>query len=173
MGREKQLKTTELGVIGPSNCANLKTNKANQKGPKMNVEWRNIHTTVVMTTKHEAEQAGLTSVLVDVLRSEDPDALRDALEWWIAIAHSPWTFAIGVSAEAGQLCKKLTIDSKASWGRVISRVRSYGKGREGIVKAMRCEPPLFAIAYLTARMRDDLIDPSEVELILHESGWVN
>ena len=28
-------------------------------------------------------------------------------------------------------------------------------------------------AYLTARMRDDLIDPSEVELILHESGWVN
>lgn len=36
-----------------------------------------------------------------------------------------------------------------------------------------CEPALFAIAYLTARMRDDLIDPSEVELILHESGWVN
>lgn len=63
--------------------------------------------------------------------------------------------------------------SKASWGRVLSRVRSYGKGLEGIAKAMRCEPPLFAIAYLTARMRDDLIDQSEVELILHESGWVN
>lgn len=74
---------------------------------------------------------------------------------------------------AGQLCKKLTIGSKASWGRVLSRVRSYGKGLEGIAKAMRCEPPLFAIAYLTARMRDDPIDPSEVELILHESGWVN
>lgn len=52
-------------------------------------------------------------------------------------------------------------------------MRSYGKGLEGIAKAMRCEPALFAIAYLTARMRDDLIDPSEVELILHESGWVN
>lgn len=126
-----------------------------------------------MTTKYEPDQAALTSVLVDALRSEDPDELRDALEWWVEIAHSPWTFAIGVSAEAGQLCKKLTIGSKASWGRVLSRVRSYGKGLEGIAKAMRCDPPLFAIAYLAARMRDDLIDPSEVELILHESGWVN
>lgn len=139
----------------------------------MNIEWRNIHTTIVMTTQYEPDQAALTSVLVEALRSEDPDGLRDALEWWVAIAHSPWTFAIGVSAEAGQLCKKLTIGSKASWGRVLSRVRSYGKGLEGIAKAMRCEPALFAIAYLTARMRDDLIDPSEVELILHESGWVN
>lgn len=139
----------------------------------MNVEWRDIHTTIVMTTQHETEQAGLTKFLMDAIRSEDPDDLRDALEWWVAIAHSPWTFAIGVSAEAGQLCKKLTIGSKASWGHVLSRVRSYGKGLEGIAKAMRCEPPLFAIAYLTARMRDDLIDPSEVELILHESGWVN
>lgn len=139
----------------------------------MNVEWRDIHTTIVMTTQYEPDQAALTSVLVEALRSEDPDELRDALEWWVAIAHSPWTFAIGVSAEAGQLCKKLTIGSKASWGRVLSRVRSYGKGLEGIAKAMRCEPPLFAIAYLTARMHDDLIDPSEVELILHESGWVN
>ena len=139
----------------------------------MNVEWRDIHTTIVMTTQYEPDQAALTSVLVDALRSEDPDELRDALEWWVAIAHSPWTFAIGVSAEAGQLCKKLTIGSKASWGRVLSRVRSYGKGLEGIAKAMRCEPPLFDIAYLTARMRDDLIDPSEVELILHESGWIN
>lgn len=138
----------------------------------MNVEWRNIHTTIVMTTQYAPDQAALTSVLVDALRSEDPDELRDALEWWVAIAHSPWTFAIGVSAEAGQLCKKLTVGSKASWGRVLSRVRSYGKGLEGIARAMRCEPPLFAIAYLTARMRDDLIDPSEVELILHESGWV-
>lgn len=139
----------------------------------MNVEWRDIHTTIVMTTQYDPDQATLTSVLVDALRSEDPEELRDALEWWVAIAHSPWTFAIGVSAEAGQLCKKLTIGSKASWGRVLSRVRSYGKGLEGIAKAMRCEPPLFAIAYLTARMRDDLIDPSEVELILHESGWIN
>lgn len=139
----------------------------------MNVEWRDIHTTIVMTTQYEPDQSALTSVLVDALRSEDPDELRDALEWWVEIAHSPWTFAIGVSAEAGQLCKKLTMGSKASWGRVLSRVRSYGKGLEGIAKAMRCEPPLFAIAYLTARMRDDLIDPSEVELILHESGWVN
>ena len=139
----------------------------------MNVEWRDIHTTIVMTTQYEPDQAALTSVLVAALRSEDPDELRDALEWWVGIAHSPWTFAIGVSAEAGQLCKKLTIGSKSSWGRVLSRVRSYGKGLEGIAKAMRCVPPLFAIAYLTARMRDDLIDPSEVELILHESGWVN
>ena len=139
----------------------------------MNVEWRNIHTTIVMTTQYKPDQAALTSVLVDALRSEDTDELRDALEWWVAIAHSPWTFAIGVSAEAGQLCKKLTIGSKASWGRVLSRVCSYGKGLEGIAEAMRCEPALFAIAYLTARMRDDLIDPSEVELILHESGWVN
>lgn len=139
----------------------------------MNVEWRDIHTTIVMTTQHEPEQAGLTKFLMYAIRSEDPDKLRDALEWWVAIAHSPWTFAIGVSAEAGQLCKKLTIGSKASWGCVLSRVHSYGKGLEGIAKAMRCEPPLFAIAYLTARMRDDLIDPSEVELILHESGWVN
>lgn len=139
----------------------------------MNVEWRNINTTIVMTTQYEPDQAALTSVLVEALRSEDPDELRDALEWWVAIAHSPLAFAIGVSAEAGQLCKKLTIGSKASWGRVLSRVRSYGKGLEGIAKAMRCEPALFAIAYLTARMRDDLIDPSEVELILHESGCVN
>lgn len=139
----------------------------------MNVEWRNIHTTIVMTTQYEPDQAALTSVLVDALRSEDSEELDNALEWWVGIAHSPWTFAIGVSAEAGQLCKKLTIGSKASWGRVLSRVRSYGKGLEGIAKAMWCEPPLFAIAYLTARMRDDLIDPSEVELILHESGWVN
>lgn len=139
----------------------------------MNVEWRDIHTTIVMTTQYGPDQATLTSVLVEALRSEDPDELRDALEWWVEIAHSPWTFAIGVSAESGQLCKKLTIGSKASWGRVLSRVRSYGKGLEGITKAMRCEPALLAIAYLTARMRDDLIDPSEVELILHESGWVN
>lgn len=139
----------------------------------MNVEWRDIHTTIVITTQHEPEQAGLTKFLMDAIRSEDPDKLRDALEWWVAIAHSPWTFAIGVSAEAGQLCKKLTIGSKASWGRVLSRVRSYGKGLEGIAKAMRCEPALFAITYLTARMHDDLIDPSEVELILHESGWIN
>lgn len=139
----------------------------------MNVEWRNIHTTIVMTTQYGPGQSALTSVLVEALRSEDTDELRDALEGWVEIAHSPWTFAIGVSAEAGQLCKKLTIGSKASWGRVLSRVRSYGKGLEGIAKAMRCDPPLFAIAYLTARMRDDLIDPSEVELILHESGWVN
>lgn len=139
----------------------------------MNVEWRNIHTTIVMTTQYEPDQATLTSVLVEALRSEDPDELRDALEWWVEIAHSPWTFAIGVSAEAGQLCKKLTIGSKASWGRVLSRVSSYGKGLEGIAKAMRCETALFDIAYLTARMRDDLIDPSEVELILHESGWIN
>lgn len=139
----------------------------------MNVEWRDIHTTIVITTQYGSDQAALTSVLWDALRSEDPDELRDALEWWVAIAHSPWTFAIGVSAETGQLCKKLTIGSKASWGRVLSRVRSYGKGLEGIAKAMRCETALFAIAYLTARMRDDLIDPSEVELVLHESGWVN
>lgn len=139
----------------------------------MNVEWRDIHTTLYMTTQFETDLAGLTEALGSALRSEDPDELRDALEWWVAIAHSPWTFAIGVSAEAGQLCKKLTIGSKASWRRVLSRVRSYGKGLEGIVKAMRREPALFAIAYLTARMRDDLIDPSEVELILHESGWVN
>lgn len=139
----------------------------------MNVEWRNIYTTLYMTTQFETDLAGLTEVLEAALRSEDPAALRDALEWWVAIAHSPWTFAIGVSAEAGQLCKKLTIGSKSSWGRVLSRVRSYGKGLEGIAKAMRCEPPLFAIAYLTARMHDDLIDPSEVELILHESGWIN
>lgn len=139
----------------------------------MNVEWRDIHTTIVMTTRHEPEQAGLTKFLTYAIRSEDPDELRDALEWWVAIAYSQWTFAIGVSAEAGQLCKKLTIGSKASWGRVLSRVHSYGKGLEGIAKAMRCEPALFAIAYLTARMRDDLIDPSEVELILHESGWAN
>lgn len=139
----------------------------------MNVEWRAIHTTLVMTTQFEPYLAGLTDALISALRSEDPDDLIDALKWWVYTAHSPWTFAIGVSAEAGQLCKKLTIGSKASWGRVLSRVRSYGKGLEGIAKAMRCEPPLFAIAYLTARMRDDLIDPSEVELILHESGWVN
>ena len=139
----------------------------------MNVSWQDIHTTLYMTTQFEADLAGLTEVLGAALRSEDPDELRDALEWWVAIAHSPWTFAIGVSAEAGQLCKKLTIGSKASWGRVSSRVCSYGKGLEGIAKAMRCEPALFAIAYLTARMRDDLIDPSEVELILHESGWIN
>ena len=139
----------------------------------MNVSWQDIHTTVYMTTQYEPDQADLTSVLVEALRSEDPDELRDALEWWVEIAHSPWIFAIGVSAEAGQLCKKLTIGSKASWGRVLSRVRSYGKGLEGIAKAMRCEPALFAIAYLTARMRNDLIDPSEVESILRESGWVN
>lgn len=139
----------------------------------MNVSWQDIHTTLYMTTQFETDLAGLTEVLVAALRSEDPDELKDALEWWVEIAHSPWTFAIGVSAEAGQLCKKLTIGSKSSWGRVLSRVRSYGKGLEGIAKAMRCEPALFAIAYLTARMRDDLIDPSEVELILHESGWVN
>lgn len=139
----------------------------------MNVEWRDIHTTIVMTTRYEPDLAGLTDALMVALRSEDPDGLRDALEWWVAIAHSPWIFAIGVSAEAGQLCKKLTMGSKASWECVLSRVRSYGEGLDGIAKAMRCEPPLFAIAYLTARMRDDLIDPSEVELILHESGWVN
>lgn len=139
----------------------------------MNVKWRDIHTTLCITTQFESDLAGLTDALGSALMSEDPDELRDALEWWVAIAHSPWTFAIGVSAESGQLCKKLTIGSKASWGRVLSRVRSYGKGLEGIAKAMRCEPALFAIAYLTARMRDDLIDPSEVELILHESGWVN
>lgn len=139
----------------------------------MNVSWQDIHTTLYMTTQFGTDLAGLTEVLGAALRSEDPDELRDALEWWVAIAHSPWTFAIGVSAEAGQLCKKLTIGNKASWGRVLSRVRSYGKGLEGIAKAMRCEPALFAIAYLTARMRDDLIDPSEVELILHESGWIN
>lgn len=139
----------------------------------MNVEWRDIHTTIVMTTQYEPDQAALTSALVDALRSEDSEELYNALDWWVAIAHSPWTFAIGVSAEAGQLCKKLTIGSKASWGRVLSRVRSYGRGLEGIAKAMRCTPPLFAIAYLTARMRDDLIDPSEVELVLHESGWIN
>lgn len=139
----------------------------------MNVEWRDIHTTIVMTTQYEPDQADLTSVLVDALRSEDSEELDNALDWWVEIAHSPWTFAIGVSAEAGQLCKKLTIGSKASWGCVLSRVRSYGKGLEGIAKAMRCEPPMFAIAYLTARMRDDLIDPSEVELILRESGWIN
>lgn len=139
----------------------------------MNVSWQDIHTTLYITTQFESDLAGLTEALGAALRSEDPDELRDALEWWVAIAYSPWTFAIGVSAEAGQLCKKLTIGSKASWGRVLSRVRSYGKGLEGIAKAMRCEPALFAIAYLTARMRDDLTDPSEVELILHESGWVN
>lgn len=139
----------------------------------MNVSWQDIHTTLYMTTQFETDLAGLTEVLGAALRSEDPDELRNALEWWVVIAHSPWTFAIGVSAEAGQLCKKLTIGSKASWGRVLSRVRSYGKGLDGIAKAMRCEPALFAIAYLTARMRDDLIDPSEVELILHESGWLN
>ena len=139
----------------------------------MNVSWQDIHTTLYMTTQFETDLAGLTEVLEAALRSEDPDELRAALEWWVAIAHSPWTFAIGVSAEVGQLCKKLTIGSKASWGRVLSRVRSYGKGLEGIAKAVRCEPALFAIAYLTARMRDDLIDPSEVELILHESGWIN
>lgn len=126
-----------------------------------------------MTTQFETDLAGLTEVLGAALRSEDPDELRDALEWWVAIDHSLWTFTIGVPAEAGQLCKKLTIGSRASWGCVLSRVRSYGKGLEGIAKAMRCEPALFAIAYLTARMRDDLIDPSEVELILHESGWIN
>lgn len=139
----------------------------------MNVSWQDIHTTLFITTQFEPDLSGLTDALMAALRSEDPDELRDALEWWVAIAHSPWTFAIGVSAEAGQLCKKLTIGSKASWGRVLSRVRSYGKGLEGIAKAMRCEPALFAIAYLTARMHDDLIDPSEVELILHESGWIN
>lgn len=139
----------------------------------MNVSWQDIHTTLYMTTQFETDLAGLTEALGAALRSEDPDELRNALEWWVAIARSPWTFAIGVSAEAGQLCRKLTIGSKASWGRVLSRVRSYGKGLEGIAKAMRCEPALFAIAYLTARMRDDLIDPSEVELILHESGWIN
>lgn len=139
----------------------------------MNVSWQDIHTTLFMTTQFEPDLAGLTGALVAALRSEDPDELRDALEWWVATAHSPWTFAIGVSAEAGQLCKKLTIGSKATRGRVLSRVRRYGKGLEGIAKAMRCEPALFAIAYLTVRMRDDLIDPSEVELILHESGWVN
>lgn len=139
----------------------------------MNVSWQDIHTTLFMTTQFEPDLVGLTDTLMAALRSEDPDELRDALEWWVAVAHSPWTFAIGVSTEAGQLCKKLTIGSKASWERVLSRVRSYGKGLEGIAKAMRCEPALFAIAYLTARMRDDLIDPSEVELILHESGWVN
>lgn len=139
----------------------------------MNVKWRDIHTTIVMTTQYAHDQAALTSALVDALRSEDSDELANALDWWVEIANSLWTFAIGVSAEAGQLCKKLTIGSKASWGRVLSRVRSYGKGLEGIAKAMRGEPALFAIAYLTARMRDDLIDPSEVELILHESGWVN
>ena len=139
----------------------------------MNVSWRDTHTTLYMTTQFETDLAGLTEALGSALRSEDPDELRDALEWWVAIAHSPWTFAIGVSAEAGQLCKKLTIGSKASWGHVLSRVRSYGKGIESITKAMRCEPALFAIAYLTARMRDDLIDPSEVELIMRESGWIN
>lgn len=139
----------------------------------MSVSWGDIHTTLFMTTQFEPDLAGLTDALLSSLRHEDPDELRDALEWWVAIAHSPWTFAIGVSAETGQLCKKLTMGSKASWGRVLSRVRSYGKGLEGIAKAMRCEPPLFAIAYLTARMRDDLIDPSEVGLILHESGWIN
>lgn len=139
----------------------------------MNVSWQDTHATLFMTTQSDPDLVGLTGALMAALRSEDPDELRDALELWVAIAHSPWSFAIGVSAEAGQLCKKLTIGSKASWGRVLSRVRSYGKGLEGIAKAMRCEPPLFAIAYLTARMRDDLIDPSEVELILHESGWVN
>lgn len=139
----------------------------------MNVSRQDIHTTVYMTTQFETDLAGLTEALGAALRSEDPGELRDALEWWVKIAHSPWTFAIGVSAEAGQLCKKLTIGSKSSWGHVLSRVHSYGEGLEGIAKAMRCEPALFAIAYLTARMRDDLIDPSEVELILHESGWVN
>lgn len=139
----------------------------------MNVSWCDIHTTLYMTTQFETDLAGLTEVLGAALMSEDHDELRDALEWWVAIAHSPWTFAIGVSAEAGQLCKKLTMGSNASWEHVLSRVRSYGEGLEGIAKAMRCEPPLFAIAYLTARMRDDLIDPSEVELILHESGWIN
>lgn len=139
----------------------------------MNVEWRDVHTTIVMTTQYVPDQVDLTRVLEAALRSEDPGELIDALEWWVAIAHSPWTFAIGVSAEAGQLCKKLTIGSKASWRRLLSRVHSYGEGLEGIAKAMRCEPPLFAIAYLTARMRDDLIDPLEVDLILHESGWIN
>ena len=139
----------------------------------MNVRWRDIHTTIVMTTQHEPEQASLTKFLLDALRSEDSEKLDNALDLWVEIAHSPWLFAIGVSAEAGQLCKKLTVGSKASWERVLARVRSYGEGLEGIAKAMRCEPPLFAIAYLTARMRDDLIDPSEVELILHESGWIN
>lgn len=67
-----------------------------------------------MTTQFEPDLAGLTGALTAALRSEDPDELRDALEWWVATAHSPWIFAIGVSAEAGQLCKKLTIGSKAA-----------------------------------------------------------
>ena len=33
----------------------------------MNVEWRDIHTTIVMTTQYEPDQAALTSALVDAL----------------------------------------------------------------------------------------------------------
>ena len=29
----------------------------------MNVEWRDIHTTIVITTQYESDQAALTSVL--------------------------------------------------------------------------------------------------------------
>lgn len=61
----------------------------------MNVSWQDIHTTLYMTTQFETDLAGLTEILWAALRSEDPDELRDALEWWVAIAHSPWTFAIG------------------------------------------------------------------------------
>ena len=139
----------------------------------MRTSKQDICVTVVLTTAYEPDRELLTQALAEALESEDPDTLRDALEWWAAIAHSPWTFAIGSVDLAGRLAKKLTLGSKAAWGRVLSRVRSYGRGLDGVAKAMRCEPALFAIAYLTARMWDGLIDPSEVELILHEAGWVN
>ena len=129
--------------------------------------------TVALTTAYEPDRELLTQALAEALESEDPGTLRDALEWWASIAHSPWIFAIGAVNLAGRLAKKLTVGSKTSWERVLSRVRSYGSGLEGEAKAMRCEPALFAIAYLTARMWGGLIDPSEVGRILHESGWVN
>lgn len=39
----------------------------------MNVKWRDIHTTLYMTTQFETDLAGLTDALGSALMSEDPD----------------------------------------------------------------------------------------------------
>ncbi len=54
----------------------------------MNVEWRDIHATIVMALSMSLDQAALTSALVDALRSEDPEKLDNALDWWVESTHS-------------------------------------------------------------------------------------
>lgn len=120
---------------------------------------REILATVNATTRETGYERVLAGDFLDALRSDNIDALEDALRALARVALTPWAFALAVHDICGLMIKRHTVGSRAAWSRVPGWARHHRAH------------PLATLALVCYLVRECKSDREGVEGLLVRSGW--